>query len=203
MATAEECHIVRDAFRDLCEPLQSSVQRSWELADNVFVTHDMPEEQHRGGRAHLARHFLRRELRTAGALGGWRLTNECTPNTELRLFRDTMTLKVLRPGLLGATPAPGPNKARMFYYRNPQLHLFGAEGSNLIAIWKVEPSTGEPQIRVVRPTKPWKSLRKEQVDIDFILPERGEDLTSMEFQPSDEGLTLPLDELGEEDGDVG
>lgn len=203
MATAEDCQTVRDALRDLCEPLRAAVQQAWELADGVFVTHDMPEEQHRGGRAHLARHLLRRELRKKEQLGGWTLPARCTPNAEVKLVRETMSLKVLRPALRGDVPAPGPNRARMFYYRNPKLNLYGADGSNLIAIWKIDTKTGEPEIRVVRTEGIWKSLRNEQVDIDFILPEYGKDLAEMEFAPSDEELPLPFDEPGEEDGESG
>ncbi len=204
MATLQECQIVRDAVRGLCDPLTQAVERSWELADNIFVDMQMPESDHRGGRAHLARHLLRRELRRADDLGGWKLPGRCTPNAEVKLVRGAMSLKVLRPGLLGAVPHPGPNRARVRYYENPQLNLFGADGSNLIAVWTVDLSTGEPQIRLVRTVGQWKALKQERIDIDFYLPRVSGDLDELEFVPSDEEFPLPFDEeLGGESDDGG
>ena len=197
--------MVRDAVRGLCEPLTRFILRSWELADDFFVSRDMPEDDHRGGRAHLARQLLRRELRLADSLGGWRLPKKCTPNSEVKLVKDAMSLKVLRPGVGGAVPAPGVNLARMRYYRNPELTLFGADASNLIAAWSISAKTHQPIIRIVRPTSIWKSLRPEEIDIDFFLPASPGQLDELSFVPSDEGLELPFfvgDEDEEEGGDV-
>jgi hypothetical protein len=92
----------------------------------------------------------------------------------------------------------------MYYYQNPQLNLFGAEGSNLIAVWTVDAESGEPQIRVVRPVGQWKALKQERIDIDFWLPSSADEFDALEFTPSDDEFRLPFDEeLGEEDGDVG
>jgi hypothetical protein len=42
MATAEECRVVRDSVRELCDPFRRVVERSWERADRVFVDLEMP-----------------------------------------------------------------------------------------------------------------------------------------------------------------
>jgi hypothetical protein len=111
----------------------SSARRHGIRPTACFLELELPDDDHKGGRAHLARHVLRRELRRTTDLDGWYLPPGCTPNSELKLCRDTMTLKILRPGLRrGSVPHPGPNRARMYYYRNPKLNLYGADGSNLI-----------------------------------------------------------------------
>lgn len=207
MSTPEECRIVRDALRGLCGTLQRLGKNAWDTADRVFLELEMPEGDHKGGRAHLTRQVLRRDLRHATNLDGWRLTPGCKPNSELMLYRDTMTLKLLRPGFRrGSVPHPGPNKARMYYYRNPLINLYGAGGSFLIGVWEIDEETGGFVVRLVRPTKPWPSLSREQVDIDFILPGSSAELDRLEFIPSDDDV-LPFfdfeDDEGEEDGDVG
>ncbi|MGH3795287.1 MAG: hypothetical protein ACRDSP_10390 [Pseudonocardiaceae bacterium] len=207
MATPEECKIVGNALRGLCGTLQQPGKTAWDTADRVFLELELPEDDHKGGRAHLARHVLRRGLRRATDLDGWHLPRGCTPNSELKLCRDTMTLKILRPGFRrDSVPHPGPNRARMYYYRNPLLNLYDADGSNLIGVWTIDKETGEFHVRVVRPTKPWKALGREDVDIDFILPDSSVDLESLEFIPSDEAIPLPFEfdeNEGEEGGHVG
>lgn len=134
----------------------------------------------------------------------WYLPPGCTPNSELKLCRDTMTLKILRPGIRpGSVPHPGPNRARMYYYRNPLFNLYGASGSNLIGVWTIDEKTGEFDVRLVRPTKPWRSLGREEVDIDFILPASSADLEQLEFIPSDEAIPLPFEFLDDEDEEGG
>src|SRR5262249_38071239 len=99
MATPEDCRIVGNALRGLCGTLQQLGKTAWDTADRVFLELELPEDDHKGGRAHLARHVLRRDLRRATDLDGWHLPHGCTPNGELKLCRDAMTLKILRPGL--------------------------------------------------------------------------------------------------------
>jgi hypothetical protein len=89
-------------------------------------------------------------------------------------------------------PPPGPNRARVYYYSNPALSLYGAAGSLLIGVWAVDAETEEVRIRIVRPITAWRFGQYEQVDIDFFLPRLGADLNTLEFVPSDEGLPLPL-----------
>jgi hypothetical protein len=101
-------------------------------------------------------------------------------------------------------PPPGRNRARISYYRNPKLNLFGAAGSNLVGVWAFDPDLEEIAIRIVRPLSEWRIGQYEQIDVDFFLPRQGTALDTMEFIPSDEGMSLPvLEELeeGEEDAD--
>lgn len=208
MASLDDCRVVSAAVSGLCEPLHEVVQEAWEEADRFFVERDMAESDHRGGRAHLARHLMRRELRARGAIDGWSMAPGCPPNSQVSLNRGAMRLRLLRPGVLGTVPPPGPNRARVRYYSNPQLGLFGAEASNLIAVWEVEQG-GDAAIRVVRTTGPWGSLGSEQVDIDFLLPRLADNVADLVFEPSDEGLDLPFglladeDDEGDDDGIIG
>jgi hypothetical protein len=209
MATPEDWTIVKDALSPLCEPLYRCADRSQELADDHFILHGMEHEEHPGGRAHLARHHLRselkKELKKEKKLGGW-LVSRPRPNGEVTLTLGTMTLRMLRPGptVVETFPAPPPgrNRARVYYYRNPELTLFGPAGSKLIGIWAFDPEVEEVAIRVVRPVREWRFGQYEQVDINFWLPRLSEDMAKLEFVPSDEGIVLPLpDEL--EEGDEG
>jgi hypothetical protein len=211
MATPKDWTIIKDALSPLCEPLYRCADRSQELADDHFVLHGMVDEEHPGGRAHLARHHLRNELKKEfkkeKKLGGWQVT--CPrPNGEVTLTLGLMSLRMLRPGptVVESFPAPPPgrNRARVDYYRNPDLNLFGALGSKLIGIWAFDPEVEEVAIRVVRPVRKWRFGQYEQVDINFWLPRLGADMANLEFVPSDEGIALPLPidlEEGEEDDD--
>ena len=207
MATPEDWAIIRDALSPLCEPLYRCADRSQELADDHFIQHGMHDTEHPGGRAHLARHHLRHELKKENNLSGWKIG--CPrPNGEVTLSLSTMNLRMLRPGpkLFDAFPSPSPgrNRARVLYYKNPKLNLFGASGSNLVGVWAIDPDLEEIAIRVVRPIRAWRFGQDEQIDIDFFLPRQGTALDTMEFIPSDEGMFLPmLEDLeeGEEDAD--
>jgi hypothetical protein len=210
MATQEDWTIVRDALVSLCEPLYRAADRSYDLADDHFIQHGMDEADHPGGRAHLARHHLRNELKKEKELGGWHLGRP-RPNGEVTLGHRQMKLRLLRPGpakLYDPFPPPacGRNRARISFYRNARLNLFGAAGSNLIGVWTFDPDLEEIAIRIVRPIRAWKFQEYGQVDIDFLLPRQGPALGTMEFVPTDEDMLLPgfgdTDEVeGEEDAD--
>jgi hypothetical protein len=208
MATPEDWTIIRAALSPLCEPLYRCADRSHDLADDHFILNDMDDTQHPGGRAHLARHHLRHHLRHEKDLGGWKLSRP-RPNGEVILSLGTMKLRMLRPGpkLYSKLPPPptGRNRARISYYRNPHLNLFGAAGSNLIGVWAFDSEIEEVAIRIVRPLRAWKIGQYEKIDIDFFLPRDGESLVAMEFVPNDDGMNLPLlgeeVEEGEEDAD--
>jgi hypothetical protein len=205
MATPEDCAIIAEALELLCEPLYQCADRAQERADDHFIQHGMYDEENIGGRAHLARYHLRHLLRSAD-LGGWCL-NYARPNGEVTLCRSTMQLRMLRPGPRQledlAPPPPGLNRARISYYSNPTLNLFGAAGSNLIGVWAPDNETREVQIRIVRPLGAWRVGQYRNTDIEFVLPRLGEDLLTMEFIPSDEGFEFPIEfpEEGEEDAD--
>ena len=206
MATSEDCVIIAEGLGPLCEPLHQCADRAQERADDHSIQHGMYDEENIGGRAHLARYHLRHLLRSAQLPDGWRL-NRARPNGEVILCRSAMKLRMLRPGprLLAdlAPPPPGLNRARISYYSNPDLNLFGAAGSNLIGVWAPDTETREIQIRIFRPIGLWRVGQYQNTDIDFVLPRLGEDLFDMEFIPSDEGFEFPFEypEEGEEDAD--
>jgi hypothetical protein len=195
MATAEDWMIIKDALSPLCEPLYRCADRSQELADDHFIQHRMHDNQHPGGRAHLARHHLRNELKREKDLGGWQVGRP-RPNGELTLSLQAMRLRMLRPGPKVVetfpSPPPGRNRARVYYYRNPLLSLYGAAASNLVGIWAFDREVEEVAIRIVRPVSIWRFGQYECVDINFWLPRLGAALNKMEFVPSDEGIALPL-----------
>lgn len=196
MATPEDWMIIKDALSPLCEPLYRCADRSQELAELHFIQHQMHDDEHPGGRAHLARHHLRNELKKEKKnLGDWRI-GAPRPNGELTLSLRAMRLRMLRPGPKVVetfpSPPPGRNRARIYYYRNPLLSLYGAAASNLVGIWAFDPEIEEVAIRIVRPVSIWRFGQYEQVDINFWLPRLGAHLSKMEFVPSDEGIVLPL-----------
>jgi hypothetical protein len=201
MATSEDWMIIREALSPLCEPLYRCADRSQELADDHFIRHGMYDAEHPGGRAHLARHHLRAELKKEKDLGGWRVGRP-RPNGELTLSLMAMRLRILRPGPkvveVFPSPPPGRNRARIYYYRNPNASLYGAAASNLVGIWAFDEEAEEVAIRIVRPVRAWMFGQYEQVDINFWLPRQGANLSIMEFVPSDEGISLPLFEGLEE-----
>lgn len=204
MATEEDCRIISEALEVLCEPLHRAGQRAWDLADATYTDFGMPETEYRGGRAHLGRHLLKRELRRESDLGDWAVDRRSRQNGAILMHRGPMQLKLLRPGPTSENvPYPGPNKARMYYYRNPKLNLFGANGSNLIGVWSLD-EEDQFSVRLVRTVGTWKAFDTECIDIDLILPRAGEGLSDVEFIPSDEGLSLPFElEDGDEEGEAG
>lgn len=205
MATAEDCAIVTAALEPLCEPLYRCADRAQDLADDHFIQHGMNESEHVGGRAHLARYHLRDLLGMEADLGGWRV-NRPRPNGEVTLSHQGMKLRILRPGptLLEelAPPPPGPNRARVNFYLNPEITIYGADCSNLIAVWAADRETEDVQIRIVRPVGRWRVGQYSKVDIDFILPRFSIDLSRLEFTPDDDEYELPLyDENESEEGE--
>lgn len=205
MATSDDCLIITEALELLCEPLYRCADRAQERADDHFMQYGMYESEHPGGRAHLARYHLRHLLSMEADLGGW-CVNRPRPNGELTLSRESMSLRILRPGPTLQEelppPPPGPNRARRYYYMNPRLNIFGAEGSNLIAVWAVDRDTDYVEIRIVRPVGLWRVGQYSKVDIDFMMPRLGADLSGFEFVPSDDEIMLPLyDEADFEEGE--
>ncbi len=193
-----------EALEPLCGPLHEILPSAADVAENHFAEFDMTDAEYRTGRSHLARCHARRLLtqRSREELGGWRVT---TPgqNTRLWLVRDALKLRLLRPLPGRNVPPPGPNHARIAYYSNHHTNLLGVAGSELIALWDIEPKTGEANIRVVRTYVAWAFGGKTKVDIDFTLPHPPARLSDLEFRPTDDlDLTLPEEDEGEEGGNA-
>jgi hypothetical protein len=103
-------------------------------------------------------------------------------------------------------PPPGSNTKRKAYYRNAPLAqvmpLFGEPNDRLLVLWRIDPATGMPSFRVVRPIGDWKWGAHQATDLDFFLPETVAELANLRFDPTDDdlGLALPLDDEEGEDG---
>jgi hypothetical protein len=200
MATPEDGKIIMEAVGPLCEPVHGCGNRAWDFADLHFSEHGMSEREHLGGRAHLARYHFRRELAAWPDLGGWRLCPP-RPNGEIVLSLAALRMRFLRPGPVPSDmlpPPPGHNRARINYYRNPKINLYGALGSALICLWAVDDETKQLRFRIVRTTAGWRNGQKPIIDIDFELPRSASEMSGMEWEPQDPGLDFPF--LGKEAG---
>lgn len=190
----------KDALIEVMSPLvdglYSSLDRALELARQHFVEFDMDGPEYEPGVHHLARAHWRRLLtgaHAAGDLGRWQVASP-QPNLQIALNHEQITLRLLRPA--GRTvPPPGPNSARRAYYSNTHDNLLGLHGSNLLGLWSMEPTTDEASVRVVRPIGTWRWGQRAKIDIDVRLPRRADDLTQLEFIPTDDrDVALPFEE---------
>ncbi|MGW3608925.1 hypothetical protein ACWD6N_03400 [Micromonospora sp. NPDC005163] len=191
MATPEDVAAVVEAVGPLCEPLHRCVEKAADIALNHFTEYDMTDSCYRRERTDLTRAHSRRLLRAAD-LGGWQVA-QTKNNGQLLLRRNLMCAKVLHVAPDNLVPAPGSNRARVAYYRNPPADLFGVETSRLLVMWSVDPKTGEAGFRMVRPTGSWSYGEQHLADVDFDLPRASTDLSSLEFVPDDNAITLPID----------
>lgn len=198
MATDAEREFILAALAPICEPLHEALTKGSERALDHFKRHDMSVKDFAPFVAHLTRgHVI--NILCDKKLGDWRVARR-RPNGQALLHNGAMNFRLLRPNHEGAIPAPGPNRARIDYYRNPNRTLFGPSSSKLIGIWTFDEEIGQPEVRVVRPIGAWKNGQKARLDLDFILPEDPDELNNLEFVPTDEGLTLPI---AFEEGDGG
>ncbi len=206
VATSEDGKIIVEAVRPLCEPVHGCGNRAWDVADLHFGEHGMSDQEYVGGRAHLTRYHMRRELASWGNLPGeWQLCPP-RPNGEIVLSLGALKLRFLRPGPVPSDmlpPPPGHNRARIDYYRNPKINLYGGLGSTLICVWAVDEETKQLKFRIVRTTAPWRVGQKANIDVDFELPSAADQMAGMEFEPKDPGFDFPFfdEEAGEEDAD--
>jgi hypothetical protein len=67
------------------------------------------------------------------SFGGWEPINGSSGRLHLR--NGMLTLRILHATPYDLIPAPGRNKARISYYSNRAVDLFGVEASNLLAVW--------------------------------------------------------------------
>lgn len=200
MFTLGDAQYLADSVKDL-GVLYESFAHGRELANAHFDEHGMRGPAYNKGRTDLTREHARKHL-SGRDIGPWKLL---TGGGCIHLHNDMLKLKVLHAHPIGATPPPGRNKARMSFYRNADLNLFGAAASSLVAVWMVD-AQGEIIIRIVRPVGTWKAGASEKTDIDFVLPRTVEDFANLEFVPDDGALELDFEfdenDLGEE-GETG
>lgn len=190
MLTPDDAQLLTEAVTGLAAPLHDGLAKGQLLSHEYFDKHGMTGPAHTRGRTDLAREHARHYLYNLGDLGGWKIANSASG--RIHLWNDLLTCKVLHGSPFDNNPAPGTNRARISYYRNPRLDLLGAKASNLLAVWLTDPKTGELTIRIVRPIGNWKYRRNPKVDLDFVLPRSAEDFGEWQFVPDDEGLSLPF-----------
>jgi hypothetical protein len=110
------------------------------------------------GRTDPARDHARRHLEQAHDIGGWKVID--SSSGRFHLHKEMLFVRVLHASPIDLVPAPGPNRARISYFRNPTIHVFGVQASNLLAVWLSPPEEGgQISIRVVRPIGYWKPGR--------------------------------------------
>ncbi|MBM9619809.1 hypothetical protein ACFU9F_20245 [Streptomyces zhihengii] len=198
MLTPEDASYITAATEGLAEPLYAALDLGYTAAHGHYDETGMVGEGYSKGRTDLTRDHARRrleELHSGRAdLGGWRPLS--VASGRLHLAHGTMTLRLLHATPFDLIPAPGRNKARISYYRNRTVDLFGVEVSNLLAVWLSPAETGgEISVRIVRPIGEWKPGRPPKFDLDFELPRHTETFTGAEweFVPDEGGIALPFD----------
>lgn len=190
------------AVEGLAEPLYASLDQGFTDAHRHFDTHGMNGDGYTKGRTDLTRDHTRRRLEKQKDLGGWTLAQSGSGRILLR--NNMLTMRVLHAAPFDLVPAPGRNRARISYYSNPTIDLFGVQSSNLLAVWLSPPEEGgQISVRIVRPVGDWKPGRRPKFDLDFELPRESEIFTDWQFIPNDEGIALPFefDEEQREEGE--
>ncbi|MFG1606981.1 hypothetical protein [Actinoplanes sp. NPDC049265] len=204
----EDVERIREALLPLCEPLHDVFTWADQRRRKAFPEL-VDDGEYRWFATHSVRalaHLRLRVTRTAP----WSLAGNHARNGELWLTDGGYSVRILHAVRDSDVPPPGSNRARQAYYRNqplfemdPQARLFGPADDRLLFIWRIDPKTSVPAFRVVRPVGNWKWGDHAQTDIDFVLPETGEDLAALSFEPSDEEMELDIPNEEETEGGTG
>lgn len=197
----DEVERVRAAVADLCEPLHDVFAWAGQRKDEALPELAHPIYAWHG--THTIRALAHHRLRRMN-LGTWTVAGNHARNGALWLTDGDYSIRVLHALKNNDVPPPGSNRARIAYYYNPPLplpdKLIGSPNDKLIMLWWLDPETGAPSFRVVRPIGQWRFGRKAKIDLDFPLPETAVDLRDLRFVPAEEGLEeiqLPKEEEGE------
>jgi hypothetical protein len=192
---------VRTALLPLCEPLHDAFTWAEQVRrERLPELDDDPE--YRWHATHTVRAFAHRRLKAdidELDLRPWQLSGNHAQNGALWLTDGSYRVRLLHAINEDDVPPPGPNRTRKAYYRNAPLAevipLFGEANDRLLVLWRIDPRTGMPTFRVVRPIGDWKWGHQQVTDLDFILPETTAELASLRFDPSDDdlGIFLPSD----------
>lgn len=196
MLTPEDASLITTAVEGLAVPLYAALDTGYTNAHNHYNETGMTGDGYTKGRTDLTRDHARRHIEAQhekhADLGGWEPIK--TSSGRLHLQHGLMSMRILHATPLDLIPAPGRNKARISYYQNHTVDLFGVTASNLLAIWLSPPAEGgQISIRIVRPIGEWKPGRPPKFDLDFELPRHTETFTDWEFVPDDQGLELPFE----------
>lgn len=188
----DDFKFLKRALAPVIRPLYDCLDKAAAIADDHFAEYSMELAEYRPSAAHLARAHARRLLndkQTRGEIDPWVLAAP-QPNVQICLAWELLRLRLLRPDG-PAVPKPGPNQARIAYFSNLHAQLFGIGGSKLLGLWAPD-GAGEIQVRIVRTVGEVRHRPRVPVDIDFWLPRSAEDLSSLEFEPSDDGIDVEL-----------
>lgn len=199
---------IRSLVSPLCEPLHEAFEWSADQAHRRRGD-ELAHDRYNWLGTHLTRAFAHRRLVIASdlAASGWKVTGNHGRNGELWLARGMTTLRVLHTNSARDVPRAGHNGARRAYYRNVPLFDVPGQGvldfedcSRLLALWRVtNPATFEISIRVVRTLDEGTPGRRSELDFDLMLPRTADDMTDLEWFPSDDlGIDLPGDDENEE-----
>ena len=196
---------VRGALEPLCGGLHDVFSESVAESLRFRAQARLVDDEYNSMGADVTRALVHRKLSQLGAVGGWHVAGQHRLRGQLLLRCGLIRLRLLHDPQ-HVVPPPGHTRARRAYYRNVPLgqsSAFDAEASRLVAVWRVtDPELAQVSFRVVRPigdTGRWAGPATE-VDLDFILPNAGVELSLLEFEQVDEGLLL---DLPEEDGGMG
>jgi hypothetical protein len=198
--------VVKAALEPLCGCLHDIFSTSVAESNRIRASASLTDDIYNSMGADITRGIAHRELTNRGEIDGWRLGGKHHLRGQVLLTSGMMRLRFLHEPR-SIVPPPGRNRARKAYYRNipfGQVTAFDAESSSMLAIWQVvDPELSAVSFRIVRPTSDkghWYGPDTE-VDLDFILPDLGANLSSLEFEQYDEGLLIALPEEEEGTGD--
>lgn len=205
MLTPDDGAVLTAAVEGLADPLYKSLDDGYSTAHGHFDEHGMVGNGYSKGRTDLARDHAKRLLEAAPGLGGWKVSEN--PSGRLHLYKEHLTIRVLHASPIDFVPAPGRNRARISYFQNQAIDMFGVHASNLLAVWLSPPSEGgQISIRIVRPIGDWKPGRRPKFDFDIELPRDIETFEGWEFVADESGIVLPFEfdeDLREEGGPGG
>jgi len=197
--------IVKAALEPLCGELHDIFSASVATANNIRGASGLTDSVYNSLGADLTRGLVHNRISTLGGIDTWQLAGNHNLRGQLLLRSRMMRVRFLHEAS-GAVPPAGGNTARRAYYRNPpfgQTRAFDAESSNLLAIWQIDdPELVSIRFRIVRPISDTSRWGRDEVDVDldFILPNTGVDLSQLEFEQVDEELLLELPEEAAQDG---
>ena len=187
-----------EQMKPLCGPLHAALQYGVEHADQMLRDAGLTGHEHNWHRHNHARVLAAAQLAQSDELGPWKVLPRGKTGS-LQLVNGFMTVRVLRP-LDGNVPVPGPNKRRRAFYVQPTLTGLPMDEafpelrvSNFVATWEVlDLESFEVGINMFRTTGTFKIGDASKVDLAFWLPNEADALDSLVFEPSDEGIELPI-----------
>jgi hypothetical protein len=179
------------AIEPLVGPLYDSLDEAAEIAAGHFADYDFTPD-YQPCQSHLTRAHVRRLLKVKqvrGEIEPWEVTAP-QPNVQVCLRLNLLRLLLLRPAGL-QVPKPGTTASRVSYYSNHHAYLHGVAASNLIGLWASD-EDGEIAVQIVRTVREVRYTNSVPVDIKFWLPRKVEDISKLEFRPTDDEMCVEL-----------